>query len=208
MAVGDVWRVVVRATIHGQQTINTFYYEQTVGGGIADITNATSLANAIFAADWWDGYVALHSDEWTATSMGLQRINNNDPGGTLSPTYDINTVDVSGTTAGGSLPSSVAFVIRRRTNLAGRRGYGRIYLTGFPSIWEIDSKVATASATFITAKDAFINNANIDLVNAGITWSPRHFAAKNPLVKATVIRQWAYDDVLRNQRRRQVGVGM
>jgi len=208
MAVGDVWRLVARAVVHGQQTINTFYYEQTAGGGIADITNATNLANAVLAADWWDGYLALHSDEWTATTFGIQRVNNNNPGGTLSPTYDIDIVDADGTTAGNALPTSMAFVIRRRTNLAGRRGYGRIYLTGFPAAWEVDSVVNTGLAAFVTAKDLFINNANTDLINAGITWAPRHYAAKNDLIKATPIRQWAYDSVLRNQRRRQIGVGI
>lgn len=208
MAVGDVWRVAVQATIHAQLTINTFYYQHTAGGAIADITTATSLVNAILGSAWWPFYLDMHSAEWVATVISPQRISDGDPTATLTPTYNIDIVDAPGTTGGGSLPSSMAFVIRRRTNLPGRRGYGRIYLTGFPLAWENDSIANLGVPAFVTAISGFIANANADLVNGANTWSPRHYAAKNTLTRATPIRQWAYDLVLRNQRRRQIGVGM
>jgi len=207
--IGDTHRVAVIASLHAQETVNTFYYTQTAGVGLADLALAATLANGILASAWWTAYLALHSDEWTAVRFEIAQVSNVGPGhGLLSPTYEIDIVDADGTEVSSSLPSSMAFVVRRRTNLPGRRGYGRIYLCGFPVTWEVDSAVNTAHVDFVAAITPFLANVNADLINGGITWSPRHYSPSLDAVRANVIRQWAYDSVLRNQRRRQIGVGI
>jgi len=208
MAIGDFFRASVLASLHGQTTINTFYYSQTVGTGVAEFALAANLANAILAADWWDGYLQLHVATWEATRINVQQIATTPPPGILSPTYDIDIVDAAGQATGISLPSSSAVVVRRRTTIAGRKGMGRIFLCGFPADWTENSVVLTEDAEFTAASGAFLAAINTDLVNTGITWSPRHYSPSALVTTAAPIRQWSFDSVLRNQRRRQVGVGV
>lgn len=207
MAVLDVFRVAVIGRLHGQQVVNTFYYQQTAGSAGAGFALAANLGNAILAADWWSAYIDLHNEEWTAEKFAIQHIANLDPPGILSPTYDIDIVDVAGTEVGDSVVSSVAVVVRRKTETPGRSGMGRIYLAGFPAAWCTGSRINEVNAAYLAASGAFLASVNTDLVNAGVTWGMRHFAAKQALLKATVIRSWTIDAVLRNQRRRQLGVG-
>jgi hypothetical protein len=207
--IGDTFRVAVIAALHGQETVNTFFYSQTGGAGLENLALAQTLANGILASAWWPFYLSAHSDEWTAVRFEIAQVSNTGPGNNLlSPTWEIDITDADGTVVSSSLPSSMAFVIRRRTNLPGRRGYGRIYLCGFPVAWEVDSAVNTGLAAFTTFWTGFAANINADLISGAITWSPRHYAPSLGAVRAQVIRQWAYDSVLRNQRRRQVGVGI
>jgi len=207
--IGDTYRVAVIASLHGQETINTFYYTQTAGSGLENLELATTLVNGILASAWWTYYLSFHSDEWTCTRMEVAHVSNTGPGSALlSPTWEIDVTDADGTTVSSSLPSSMAFVVRRRTFLPGRRGYGRVYLCGFPVAWEVDSAVNTGLAAFVTAWTGLAANINADLTNTGITWSPRHYSPSLGAVRANVIRQWSYDSVLRNQRRRQIGVGI
>lgn len=208
VALQDVFRLAVSARLHGQQTINTFYYQQTAGAGSAGFALAANLSQAVLAADWWPAYIDLHSDDWTVEKFAIQQLANTSPNGILSPTYEIDVVDVVGTQLGDSVTSSVAVVVRRRTETPGRSGMGRIYLAGFPAQWTLTSRINTDVVAYQQASDEFLANINVDLVNAGLTWSPRHFAAKQATLKATTIRSWTIDTVLRNQRRRQLGVGV
>jgi len=209
MAIGDQWRISIIGRVHGQRTMNSFYYSQVGGAGLGGLALGLNLLNAVLASDWWDFYIDLHSNEWSAVEATTQQYlavaNKYTP---QTPLYVHDVTDEVGGFVGDSLPTSVAFVVRRRTELAGRAGYGRIYLTGFPVTWEDDSLVDTADVNFSAAIVGLLANINLDLVNAGITWSPRHLGLSLPGGgSANIIREWTYDSVLRNQRRRQIGRG-
>jgi hypothetical protein len=209
MAVGDKWRISIIGRVHGQRTMNSFYYSQVGGVGIAGLALGQNLLNAVLAADWWDFYLDLHSNEWSAIEATTQQYTEFENKYTpQTPLYVHDIVDAAGGYVGTALPTSVALVIRRRTELPGRAGYGRIYLTGVPQDWEEDSLIDTDDVNFSAAIVGFTANINLDLVNAGITWSPRHLSLSLPGGgSSNIIREWTYDDVLRNQRRRQIGRG-
>lgn len=208
MAIQDVMRVAVLGVVHGQTTINTFYYEQTAGAGVEGEGQASNLANAILAATWWGAYIDLHSNEWSATKFQIAKVARTPPAVQLSPTYEVDIVDDVGDYVGGSLPTSIALVVKRKTDFGGRRGRGRIFLTGVPSDWEDDSRIDTADVNFSGAMTSLLSNLNATLTNATIEWQPRHYMPSHPTVLVGPIRVWQYDSVLRNQRRRQVGVGI
>lgn len=208
MAIQDVMRVAVRGVVHGQQTINTFYYEQSAGAGVEGEAQATNLANGILAATWWGAYIDLHSNEWSATKFDIAKVARTPPAVQLSPTYEVDIVDNDGDYVGESLPTSIALVVKRKTDFGGRRGRGRIFLTGVPLDWEDDSRIDTTDVNFDAAMTALLANLNATVTNATIEWQPRHYMPSHPTVLAGPIRVWAYDPILRNQRRRQVGVGI
>lgn len=209
MAVGDIFRVAVFGEIHGQQTVNTFYYDITAGGAGSPGVLATSLSNAILAADWWAAYVDLHSNEWTATKFQIAQVSNAGVPILLSPTYEINIDDEVGDYVGESLPTSVALVVKRRTDIPGRRGFGRIFLTGVPVDWEDDSRIDTVNVNFSAAMTALLANINSAIVNGANTFRPGHYMPSMILIsRFQPITLWSYDSVLRNQRRRQPGVGI
>jgi hypothetical protein len=209
MAVGDIFRVAVNATIHGQVTINTFYWDQIAGGVDTPFNLAGNLANAILAAPWWGFYDDLHSNEWSAILFQIAQVSASGMPIMLSPTYETNIVDNPGDFVGDSLPSSVALVIKRRTDIPGRKGFGRIFLTAVPVAWEADSRIDDTDVNFSSAMTGFLANVGANMTNGGITWRPVHYMPSLTLVsRAQPIRIWSYDSVLRNQRRRQPGVGI
>lgn len=208
MAILDVLRVSVRANLHGQETINTFYYQQTQGTAVEGEAQAVNLANAILSAPWWTAYVALHSNEWLCTFFNIIKTSSFAPPLALSPTYIVNVEDIVGSQNSESLPSSMALTIKRKTDVPRSRGRGRIFLTGIPVPWELDSKINPANAAFNTAITNLLANINAPLTNATLVWQPVHYMPSMEANLVTPIRVWEYDVVLRNQRRRQVGVGI
>jgi len=209
MAVGDIFRVAVNATLHGQTTINTFFYDIVAGGTGSPGTLATSLANAIIASAWWGYYVDLHSNEWNATLFQIAQVSNTGLPIMLSPTYEVNITDDAGDFVGDSLPSSVALVVKRRTDIPGRRGFGRIFLCGVPVAWDADSRIDTADVNFDTAMVGLLANIGSNITNAANTFRPGHYMPTLTLVsRFQPVTIWSFDSVLRNQRRRQPGVGV
>jgi len=208
MAVGDLLRVSVEATLHGQTTFNTFYYLQTAGAGVEDELQSNNLCNAILAAPWWAAYIDLHSEEWVFTKFRTVKVVQAGAiiGDTIS--FETDALNNAGDFVGESLPSSVALVVRRRTAIGGRRGMGRIYLCGVPAAWELDSKINTEDPNFGPAMGDFLANVNNVVTQGTLSWEPRHYMPSGPAIVHAAIRQWVFDEVLRNQRRRQWGRGM
>lgn len=208
MAIGDVLRVSIRANLHSQETINTFYYKQNTGVGVEGEAQAANLVNAILTSNWWAPYKALHSNEWLAVFANVIKLSTFSPPLTLSPTYTVDILDQAGTQNSESLPTSIAVSVKRKTDQPGRRGRGRIFLTGFPQPWEKDSKIDTANTSFDVAMTAFLANINATLTQDTLSWQPVHYMPSATGNLWTEIRTWEYDFILRNQRRRQWGRGI
>lgn len=193
MAVGDLFQLNVVGKVHGQTTVNTFYYRIKVQ---AAGDPRQKLIDCWIAGCHTD-YVACLSSEWTTDhfeAAGLQPV---------LPKVDF--FDATpGAVAGVCLPSSVAAVMRRKTLTPGRTGRGRVYLPAIPNSFEDDSKIAVAAQPTYTALGLSLG---LDIVDAGWTFTPQHVRRK-PALQGLDIDRWTLDSIMRNQRRRQVGVGI
>jgi len=113
-----------------------------------------------------------------------------------------------GSVAGVSEPSGVAIVVKRTTDLSGRKFRGRVYLPGVP---ESASLLSVLTSTYLTASTTdFANWVAFPItiqVPAPTQVFPIVFNLKDPTRK-TRITQGFVDPALRYQRRREVGRGV
>jgi len=195
MAVGDIHQVTVVQELHSQTVLNVFHYRITaVGVGNAD----ANLLAAFLAGPWTQMKTAL-SDELEFVKNISQRILPSPPlVGVDDPTASGN-----GDVAGGSLPTSVAAVVTKRTANAGRRYRGRTFLAGVPISHEEDSKIANAFMGLYQNIASALDN----ILNQG-AWLFQPVLLHRDDNTTTDINSCIARDVLRNQRRRQVGKGV
>lgn len=193
MAAGDLYQINVVGQLHGQTTVNTFYYRVSVEG----VGDPRQKLIDSWLAHVHPLYADCLSQEWVTLkleSLGLQPI---------LPKIDFADA-TAGTVLGESLPSSVAAVARRKTLTPGRTGRGRVYLPAVPASFETDSKLTVGS---LATYNALTLELGLDISDGGWTFHPQHVRRK-PAVQGLEIDRWTMDTVLRNQRRRQVGVGI
>lgn len=105
-----------------------------------------------------------------------------------------------------ALPSGAAIVLRRRSNLSGRKFRGRVFLPGIPYNSTFNSQL---TAAWLTANGFNIQTAGVAALespvgtgNPPVVWSATH------PIDRTLIDQAFVDPVVRYQRRREVGVGI
>lgn len=196
MAVGDIYSVIVRGRVHSQTTMNVFHYRVSIDG---DADDADGLV-AAFAANCQTEWLACCSDEWELTGYICQKIH-------PLPVLSAFTQEVAfsaGTVAGNSLPSSVAVVMTKRTNLGGRVGRGRTYMPGVPSSFEDNSEITDAGyATYLALANRLDNSLTSQI---GGSYTPVIWH-RTPRTSDS-ITQFIPRTTLRNQRRRQVGRGI
>lgn len=196
MAIGDVFRVAISQRLHGQLIVNTLFYRCSVSDG-TDSNDATKLLASINAAII-PAFKACQSAELAHEFVVVQKIW---PAPVQMAVFD-SVGAGAGSVAGSSLPTSVAVVLTKTTAFAGPKYRGRTYLAGIPSSYESDSKLNTANAAAFHNLGDLINDS---LVNAGDTFTPIlwHRASST----YTVLTNYVLRLSLRNQRRRQIGVG-
>lgn len=196
MAVNDIFRVNVIQSLHGQTIINTLHYRQSTADA-DEANNASGLANLV-ATNLVPVMKALQSAELSHTGVTAQKI------WPLPVKVGfLNTTGAGpGGVAGDSLPTSVAVVISKTTQFAGRKYRGRAYIAGVPVSHESNSALAAGVIPNWLTLSAEMDN--FYFVGTD-TWQPTIWH------KSTS----TFDDVttcflktfLRNQRRRQLGVG-
>lgn len=195
MAVNDIYQVNMVGKVHGQTTINTFHYIETAtGAGSAEGTLATALNSGLVAA-----VKGAASNEWAFEKLVIQQIR------PLPPllAFEDPTAAGAGMQFAESLPSSVAVVVTKRTGLAGRANRGRCYFAGVAATHEVDSKLSTVGLGLWTLVATEMSD---NIVSGAFTFDPivYHRAAGS----GTAILSAIARDILRNQRRRQVGKGV
>ena len=194
MAVNDIYQANIVGTVHGQMTVNTLHYQESITGS----TNAVVALTAALQAGIIAALLDATSAEWNFDKLTVQKILPLPP--LLGFEDDTNTGP--GLVAGESLPSSVAVVCSKRTSLAGRAFRGRCYFAGVPASHEIDSQL-TSAALILWQQVA--DDMAAPLSGGGFTFNPIVFHRDSGT--GTVITSGVARQVLRNQRRRQVGKG-
>jgi len=195
MAVNDVLALTVIGSLHGQTVINTMHYVQVEGV----ITVGEPLLVAAWIAHCMPDWKAVHSVEYSIEGVMAQRILPVPP----SVPFLTTTANGPGTVAGDSLPSSVAVTLTKRTVFAGPRYRGRLFMAGIPVDWNFNSVVSPAGSIVYQALCDKLDD-NLDDADT-MLWSPvlwhRETQAYNNITRFDA------RNTLRNQRRRQVGVG-
>lgn len=195
MATNDVLRLCVLGRLHGQRIMQVHHYRQSTS---QTGNQAPALVDA-FRVDVEPSMIACLSTEYELEGYLCQRVN---PLPVLAA-YELPVVGVFGTVTGGSLPSSMAAVITKRTLLAGPKFRGRNFYAGVPLSHETDSKITPAGLnlwdTFSTAL------VNIITSGTGVGFVP--IVYNRALQTSTEVSQCVARVILRNQRRRQVGRG-
>jgi len=194
MAINDIYAVTLRQRLHAQVCLNVSHWRETATGtGNGALVLAQDIVNVLLPLQ-----KSVQSAELTYEGVQVQKIY---PLPATNPI--INTTGNGTATVGGSsLPTSVAGVITKRTNFAGRKYRGRVFVAGVPVGSENDSQL---SAGVMTAWQILADSYALNKGTSGWTWSPviwHRVSKTSDDVIAGIARQ-----ILRNQRRRQVGRG-
>jgi hypothetical protein len=196
MAINDICQARIVGTLHGQTTINQLCY-------VLRDPNTTPMDIATnVAGDIVNFLLLATSVEYTCQQVDAQIID--PPPRTFVATYQVGS---AGSKAGGSAPSSVAVVLRKRTQFAGRKFRGRWYFPGIPTS-DIQLSQISGGATIDWNK---LGTALLQGIGAigqipatPVLYAPRKGYAPQPQPLTAVV----LDQVLRNQRRRQIGRGI
>lgn len=197
MATGDVVQARIIGTLHTQTVLNQFYYTAQSGpGNVVPFLDRFRVACA-------NPLLPLVSSEYNMTRIEGQRVS-------PRPLTFLASVAVAqpGTVAGVSVPSSVALTISKHTQFAGRKYRGRWYIPGLPAADQSFSTVLTAKMTqwqtYANLLDDLLTDAD------GTVWAPvlsHGYIPNTEVLGFTVITSCIANQILRNQRRRQVGRG-
>lgn len=191
-------KVTLVHTFDGITVENTFGLESADGTDPQDVADAVG---ALFAASaWMDG----RSDH-----MGLAevRVEDDTPGTAASGSFLFDP-QPAGDDAGNAAPATCAVVVKWRATGKGKAGRGRMYLTGYPAstaisgFWTSDAlNPASAAASVIFDAYGPSGSGQLCIINrfaGGVELAPH----TGNLVKSFVV-----DNVIRQQRRREQGVG-
>jgi hypothetical protein len=207
MAFNDIYRLRIYARLHGGQVVNVMHFVEDIP---INGTGAQALAND-FATNMKTALQGRAVNQMTFDYVEVQSI----VPFSGAPAVANFSTPLLGTVGGSTASGTLAEVITIYTSRAGRRGRGRIYLAGgntdlnppVSGVWHSQQTIrtqtlATALATrymqvpYVTSWALGVWSKAI----AGPTppWPTDAFVRANALSVRTIIR---------NQRRRQVGVG-
>jgi len=204
LAVNDICQLTIRATQFGQFYQTSFYYqvqEVTVPG-----QGAYSDLNAVFNTNVWTELRPFMSLHVTGVRFRIQKVF---PLPKLLFRY-FEANPNTGLSAVTPLPPAVSIVLRAYADLAGPEGRGRNFLFGLTADQNAFGQIPPAAiANFRTLAELIYED---DLVGGSYTWQPVLFApakAGPPPTVAHVSPIVASDVniILRQQRRRELGVG-
>lgn len=204
-ALGDLYEIVLAGRLHNQEIRNVFHYELTAitGAGGAPDADAAQAASAA-GESLWNLIRVNTSNEASCYGILAQRVlpTPRTAGHARTP------ATILGAIAGSSLPSAVAVIIKKKTQYVGKSYRGRTYFAGIPVVQELDSVITTpafdAWTVVATGMNQVLTGASINGRQYG--WTPKVWSKKQGV--RTTITSCVVDQVLRTQRRRQVGKGV
>lgn len=196
MAIGDVFQVTVIGSVFGQRTNMTMHYRQTSGANVGP--PAAGLAESA-EATWVNDLLAAQSAEYSYEQTICSKI---------FPlprelSWSTSALAALGSVAGDAYTANAPPTITKQTGTAGVRFRGRIYMPGLPAAY-VDNGSLTGAGVIA------INGASLQLVSPlvdlnGNTFQPCIYHRDDNTTTDIVFRR--VNTVIRNQRRRQVGVG-
>lgn len=200
IADGDIAQVTTVGMLHGQVCENVFHYK-AVGTGVADDGNG----DLIKLAEEFDLQVNQALEVFRSIEFGIDRIDVQRIHPVRNLRLPIPSAAPNGTNPNPAVPSSVTFNIKKLTDFAGRKFRGRAYFAGLARTLIVQSELLEETFDAIQL-DVAPELASL-IVTTSVTWEPV-LLHLGPPVTSTPITAAATDKILRNQRRRQVGVGI
>lgn len=196
--VGWIIQVTTRAKLHGQTILNTFHYRAdaaTVGYVdplktlIAQFNSSVQTAMATAQSNELEYLATVAQVIWPNRYIAVSDSTDMEPAGSVEES---------------SLPSVCAAIVRRRSIVAARDGYGRIYVAGIPITREVDSQI---NATEIAAL-SLVGANMLDPIDGTpvYLYTPILYDRLEPEASKEFV-EWEVDPIIRVQRRREVGVG-
>jgi len=193
-SVNDILRVTIEFLIHGQRVMNTLHYKITgTGAGDSQVVLAgildTAMPTVLEALSNEVLYVRTVVQHMLPLPPRPPAVNSDNAG--------------LGDIASQPLPVHVAATITTRTEFAGPRYRGRVFIAGLPEEFAEDSLITG------TAKDALqAIAAEYFSVRTQSTWTFVPVLLHRDTLTTEVITAAEAREVLRSLRRRQVGRGI
>jgi len=196
LAVGDVLQITLKGLLFGQRTNNTFHYNVTATDGDQTFTEVFSQ----WVVDYEDLWCACVSQDWTGDVVTVRRLT---PTKTRGVDFDIAWI---GTIPSASLPPSTAAVISRWNYGSGQSNRGRVFIPGIPATSHVAGRIlstgANPFASFLLLA-AQMDDPCEDVPDFSLAPGLFHrFTNTWEAIEGTTAR-----DILRQQRRREIGVG-
>jgi len=203
-------RFAIRATILGQAHINYLFYAVT-----ADLLGGAAMRQA--AIDLWGNLTPAWTDflsaDWTLQNIVARRVDvYAAPSGFVTGSELAALLQPITGAQGDTCPPQDAAVFRRRTAQAGKRGRGRIFLSGIAED-DHDAGELTVAAVgrAVTLRDAladdFVGTSAATFVPYHVHWVERPVPGVTTL-QGRPVDAWDFDTIIRTQRRRQLGHGL
>lgn len=204
MAIGDVWRVAFEGHFLGSQYVNVWHFKtKTASPDVEDVIDY--VTTNFYDLTKTQGV----SDLWTLEIANARKLEQ--PATLFSKALSVQ----GGGTPGQELPPQSAMVITLRSNLAGRRHRGRLYLGGY--LESVQAQGVWATST-VNAVQGYVDNLVAALGNGGSnvdwTWGiwSRRYGGEDPgpynlTAGWTDIYSAVVRDTVFSQRRRVAGVG-
>lgn len=188
--------------LENQLTINTFYFAAAVPNPTA---SQLATLNANIRGALFNNYTACLSVDWQALKCTLDVVHRNDIIGVI----DTSITGTSGGRGAGHLPTEVAIVIIRYSQVKGQHGRGRIGLPGVAAADTLNSRVNAGS--LITALGGLTSAMATTASDGTNTWTPS-VVQRSPVSPKLVIGFSATGRIIANLllgtvRRRKIGRG-
>jgi len=193
LAVNDVWQLNLKGRLFGQRTNNVFYYKVTAATGAQPLVDFFSQWVVDFETLWCN----LVSEDWTGDTVTLKKLV---PSKSRGIDFGITWV---GAVAQASLPPSTAAVISRWNYDNGPFNRGRIFIAGIPDTFHSEGQLTNPAMAISVLLAAQMDDPCEDPGDFTCVPGLYHRPANTfKAIDATTARQ-----ILRQQRRREIGVG-
>jgi len=189
---GDILLVTLKGRLFGQRTNNTFAYYVSIAVAQV-ITDFFSQWAADFETVWSNAV----SEDWTGDTVTIRRVG-------INPTRGIDfSIDWTGQVASPSLPPSTAAVISRFNYGAGPKARGRLFVAGVATSHHLEGQLTNPGLALFTLLAAQVDDHVID--GTALDAEPGLFNKATSTFNALEVA--TARSILRQQRRREIGVG-
>lgn len=193
LSVGDVLMLTLKGRLFGQRTNNTFFYNVASTDGLADFDDVALQFNTNYETIWSN----MVSEDWTADILTIRRL-------TPTTTRGVDfSLDWTGNVAQPALPPSTAAVISRWNYGSGPSNRGRIFIAGVPTTFHVAGELTAPAMAILTLLSAEMDDQLENLPAFSLT--PGLFHRELGVIEA--LDGTTPRSILRQQRRREIGVG-
>jgi len=189
---GDILLVTLKGRLFGQRTNNTFAYYVSIAVAQV-ITDFFSQWETDFETIWSNAV----SEDWTGDTVTIRRVG-------VNPTRGIDfSIDWTGQVASPSLPPSTAAVISRFNYGAGPKARGRLFVAGVATTHHLEGQLTNPGLALFGLLAAQVDDHVID--GTALDAEPGLFNKETSTFNAIEVA--TARAILRQQRRREIGVG-